>query len=128
MPGLALVGDPGLFRTEAGLAHEEATLQGGATADDSDGVATTCSSPLNLYSGPNYTGLHLCCGTRATGRSCSDDGFAGLTVSFIGGACGFHLAQRGLGIRMVVSRLHRTLGLRGQHGLLGYTVSSVYID
>jgi hypothetical protein len=78
------------FRTEAELGQREIQLRSLAASST---ATSTCADPLNLYSGSYYSGLHLALWDEGYWQELSDYGFADLTVSFVGGPCGFHLAD-----------------------------------
>jgi hypothetical protein len=52
---------------------------------------------LDLFSGPSFTGEELALVGRGYWQELSDYGFNKLTVSFLGGACAFHLASGNYG-------------------------------
>jgi len=81
------------FATEAGLETAETQLRASAPTSSSLSPEAECSSPLDLYSGSNFTGLHLALWDEGYWQELSEYGFADLTRSFVGGACGFHLAD-----------------------------------
>ena len=103
------------FGTDAALSAREAQLR----SYQASAAASTCSSSLDLYSGRNYTGLHLAMWDEGYWQELSYYGFDNLTVSFLGGACAFPFGPGQLRPRLLVSGLHRAVGLCDRHGILG---------
>jgi hypothetical protein len=111
------------FGTEAQLQAREDQLRGSYLRP-----ATTCSSSLDLYSGRSYSGLHLALWDRGYWQELSYDGFNKLTVSFLGGACGFHLAQGNWGQGWWYPGYTGPWAFATDMGSWDYTISSVYIE
>jgi hypothetical protein len=77
------------FTTAAAMNAWSAAMAKGSTA-----VATASwSCPVSLFSGANYTGRALAIYAQGFWLNLSDYGFDNATVSFVGNACGFHLAD-----------------------------------
>lgn len=119
------------FRTDAGMATREAQLRSdGTSAWSAPDSATTaeCSSSLDLYSGSNFTGLHLALWDEGYWQELSEYGFADTTRSFIGGACGFHLADGEWGEGYWYPGNTGPYSAASDMGSWDDTVQSVYIE
>jgi hypothetical protein len=91
-------------------------------------TAYTCSSPLILYSAPGYSGWELVLYDEGFWQELSYYGFADATDSFIGGACGFHLAQGNWGSGWWYPGYTGPWGYAANMGSWDNTISSVYIN
>ncbi len=111
------------FRTDTQLQAREAQLRRALLLPQS-----TCSSSLDLYSGRSYSGLHLALWDRGYWQELSYDGFDNLTVSFLGGACGFHLAQGDWGQGSWYPGYTGSWAYATDMGSWDDTISSVYIE
>lgn len=118
------------FATEEGLEAREHQLRPTSTTSNSSSLAATatCSSSLDLYSGSNYTGLHLALWDEGYWQELSDYGFDNSTRSFVGGACGFHLAQGYYGQGYWYPGNTGAWSFSPDMGTWDNTVSSVYIS
>lgn len=112
------------FATDAQLSQAEAQLQSAGA----ESATSTCTSPLNLYSGTDYSGLHLALYDRGYWQELSYYGWADLTVSFIGGACGFHLADGTWGSGYWYPGYTGPYAYASDMGSWDDTVQSVYIE
>ena len=112
------------FSTEAQLQARETQLRSTMIVPN----VTTCSSSLDLYSGINYSGLHLALWDEGYWQELSYDGFNKLTRSFIGGACGFHLAQGDWGQGWWYPGYTGPWAFSPNMGSWNNTISSVYIQ
>jgi len=112
------------FRTRAELNAREAGLV------DADKAVpdTSCSSSLDLYSGSGFSGLELSLIDTGYWQELSYDGWDNLTVSYIGGACAFHLAQGDFGQGYWYPGDTGAWSAVPNMGSWDDTVSSVYID
>jgi hypothetical protein len=115
-----------LEQREAQLAPERAAFDHEAGPDLA--AVPTCSSGLNLYSAPDFGGLWLSLWDEGFWQELYYDGFAGLTASFIGGECGFHLADGGWGSGWWYPGYTGPWAFAYDMGSWDYTVQSVYID
>jgi hypothetical protein len=115
------------FASEAALTAREAQLRTN-TAGRLAPLAPTCSSSLDLYSAANFTGLHLALWDEGYWTNLSLVGFAQRTVSFLGGACTFYLAQGADGGGAWWPGYTGPYGYSTDMGPgWAYTISSVYI-
>jgi hypothetical protein len=118
------------FRTNAELASREAQVRPSAAVHTSGAIpdTSTCSVSLDLYSGRNYTGLHLSLIDEGYWQELSYYGFDNTTVSFLGGACSFHLAQGNFGQGYWYPGNTNAWSTAFDMGSWDDTVSSVYIN
>jgi hypothetical protein len=119
------------FRTEAELAAREVQVKASgraAAAARATAATPTCSASLDLYSGRNYTGLHLALRDEGYWQELSYFGFDNMTVSFLGGACSFHLAQNNWGQGYWYPGNTGAWSTALDMGSWDDTVSSVYIN
>lgn len=112
------------FTSDAALAQAEAALTSAGVLPD----VSTCGSALNLYSGTDYTGLHLAMYDRGYWQELSAYGFADTTKSFIGGACGFHLANGSWGSGYWYPGNTGPYSYSPNLGSWNDTIQSVYIE
>lgn len=118
-----------LVQAEAGLSAPSTAAStfpssGAGAAPD----VTACSSGLNLYSGANYTGRHIVFYDRGYWQELSNYGFADSTVSFTGGACGFHLANGTWGTGNWYPGNTGPYSFSADMGSWDDTVQSIYIE
>jgi hypothetical protein len=127
------------FRTRAELAARKAQVTTArlATAKIAAPVAGTssvkpaissCSSSLDLFSGQSYSGLELSLIDEGYWQQLSVAGFDNTTVSFLGGACSFHLAQGNFGQGYWYPGNTGAWSFASDMGSWDRTVSSVYIN
>jgi hypothetical protein len=112
------------FSTEKELQAREATLR---PATATLAATSTCSSSLDLYSGSKYTGSHISFWDEGYWQELSDYGFSDVTRSFIGGACGFHLANGNWGQGNWYPGYTGPWGYASDMGSWDNTVKSIYI-
>lgn len=128
------------FRTRAELAVRRAQIAGAQVAAPRAGAApeaglagpyrdtTTCSASLDLFSGQSYSGLELSLIDEGYWQELSYAGFDNTTVSFLGGACSFHLAQGDFGQGYWYPGDTGAWSFAYDMGSWDRTVSSVYIN
>ncbi|MDQ1413770.1 MAG: hypothetical protein QOE07_2358 [Acidimicrobiaceae bacterium] len=127
------------FRTRAELAARKAevTTAAVATAKIADSQAGTasanratssCSASLDLYSGSSYSGQELSLIGEGYWQQLSSAGFDNTAVSFLGGACSFHLAQGNFGQGFWYPGNTGAWSFASDMGSWDRTVSSVYIN
>jgi len=88
----------------------------------------SCSASLDLYSGQTYSGQELSLIDEGYWQQLSYAGFDNTTVSFIGGACSFHLAQGNFGQGYWYPGNTGAWSFASDMGSWDRTVSSVYIN
>lgn len=113
------------FRTKAELDQRETQLRSLWTSSSG---TPTCADPLNLYTGSYYTGQQLVLWDEGYWQQLSDYGFADSTVSFVGGPCGFHLAEGDWGQGYWYPGYTGPWASTTDMGSWDNTVKSVYID
>jgi hypothetical protein len=91
-------------------------------------ATTSCSATLDLYSGQSYTGRELSLIDEGYWQQLSAAGFDNTTVSFLGGACSFHLAQGNFGQGYWYPGNTGAWSFASDMGTWDRTVSSVYIN
>lgn len=125
------------FVTDAELIARENQLRPGSSTSITSAAATrgtdlvdssTCSSSLDLYSGSNYSGLHLALWDEGYWQELSDYGFDKATRSFLGGACSFHLAQGDYGQGYWYPGDTGAWSFAPDMGSWDNTISSVYVN
>ena len=128
------------FRTRAELAAREAQIAGAQVAAPRAGAApqagpaganratTSCSASLDLFSGQSYSGRELSLIDEGYWQELSYAGFDNTTVSFLGGACSFHLAQGDFGQGYWYPGDTGAWSFAYDMGSWDRTVSSVYIN
>ncbi len=127
------------FSSEAQLDSRESSLRSTFAGTGAEVAAPTaaspatagsfeCSSALNLYSGAGYTGWHLALWDEGYWQNLSWYGFGDVTASFIGGACGFHLAQGAWGAGWWYPGYTGAWAVAYDMGAWDRTISSVYIN
>jgi hypothetical protein len=122
------------FSTDSALKLRESQLKAqmastAKTAGAAKAAASyVCSSPLNLYSGMGFGGLHLALWDEGYWQQLSWYGFANATESFIDGACGFHLAQGNYGYGWWYPGYTGAWSYTWDMGSWNNTTNSVYIQ
>lgn len=125
------------FASDAEFSQAEQTLSASAPAVSAGAQTSTqaspasssaCSSPLHLYSGADYTKRQLAFYDRGYWQELSDYGFADSTVSFIGGACAFHLANGTWGSGKWYPGNTAGYSFSTNMGSWDNTVQSIYIE
>jgi hypothetical protein len=91
-------------------------------------ATSSCSSSVDLYSGQSYSGLELSLIDEGYWQQLSYAGFDNTTVSFLGGACSFHLAQGNFGQGYWYPGNTGAWSFASDMGSWDRTVSSVYIN
>jgi hypothetical protein len=112
------------FRTDAQLSARQGQLRNSMATSQ----GPRCSSPLNLYSGRSYTGSHLVLWDEGYWQELSNYGFNKITVSFLGGACAFHLAQGNYGQGWWYPGYTGAWAACTDMGSWDDTISSAYVD
>jgi hypothetical protein len=116
------------FATRQELEAREAQLRpAGPASTTAAAPDTSCASSLDLYTGANYTGNQLDLWDIGVWQNLADYGFDNVTVSFVGGACAFHLAQNANGGGYWYPGYTGAYGASPNMGSWDDTVSSVYI-
>ncbi len=132
------------FRTRAELAARKAQVTTAKIADaqlvaakvaapdagttSATRATTSCSATLDLYSGQSYSGRELSLIDEGYWQQLSAAGFDNTTVSFLGGACSFHLAQGNFGQGSWYPGNTGAWSFASDMGAWDRTVSSVYIN
>lgn len=91
-------------------------------------ATSSCSASVDLYSGQNYSGRELSLIDEGYWQQLSAAGFDNTTVSFLGGACSFHLAQGNFGQGYWYPGNTGAWSFASDMGSWDRTVSSVYIN
>jgi hypothetical protein len=127
------------FRTRAELAARKAAVTTAkvatasvdapqADAASASRATSTCSASVDLYSGQSYSGLELSLIDEGYWQQLSYAGFDNTAVSFLGGACSFHLAQGNFGQGYWYPGNTGAWSFASDMGSWDRTVSSVYIN